>query len=72
MGSDNVPGNNYAFSIDLQSPWFLSKGAMIAYYGQLQFNALTQLHGQMLHMVARSFSARCISATTSWQKVSES
>jgi uncharacterized protein (AIM24 family) len=57
VGSDNVPGNNYAFSIDLQSPWFLSKGAMIAYYGQLQFNALTQLHGQMLHMVARSFSA---------------
>ena len=58
VGSDNVPGNNYAFSIDLQSPWFLSKGAMIAYYGQVQFNALTHdLSGQILQMVARQFSA---------------
>src|SRR5690606_25115617 len=37
VGSDNLPGNHYAFCIDLQSPWFLSKGAMIAYYGQVQF-----------------------------------
>jgi uncharacterized protein (AIM24 family) len=58
VGSDNVPGNRYAFSIDLQSPWFLSKGAMIAYYGQMQFNALTHdLNGQILQMVSRQFSA---------------
>ncbi|MEE2030527.1 AIM24 family protein [Rhodococcus chondri] len=58
VGNDNVPGNGYAYSIDLQSPWFLSKGAMIAYYGQVQFTALTHgLQGQALQMVARQFSA---------------
>lgn len=58
VGSDNVPGNGYAYCIDLQSPWFLSKGAMIAYYGQIQFTALTHgLQGQLLHMVAQQFSA---------------
>ncbi|WP_241383707.1 AIM24 family protein [Rhodococcus sp. CH91] len=57
-GNDNVPGNPYAYCIDLQSPWFLSKGAMIAYYGRVQFSALTHgLHGQLLHMVASRFSA---------------
>ena len=39
---DNVPDNNYSFCIDLNQPWFMSKGAMIAYYGQMQFTALTQ------------------------------
>ncbi|MGV9748010.1 AIM24 family protein [Rhodococcus zopfii] len=58
VGNDNVPGNGYAYCIDLQSPWFLSKGAMIAYYGQIQFTALTHgLQGQLLHMVAQQFSA---------------
>lgn len=58
VGNDNVPGNAYAYCIDLQSPWFLSKGAMIAYYGQIQFTALTHgLQGQLLHMVAQQFSA---------------
>jgi uncharacterized protein (AIM24 family) len=58
VGNDNVPGNGYAYSIDLQTPWFLSKGAMIAYYGQVQFTALTHgLQGQVLQMVARQFSA---------------
>ena len=58
VGNDNVPGNSYAYCIDLQGPWFLSKGAMIAYYGQIQFTALTHgLQGQLLHMVARQFSA---------------
>lgn len=56
--SDNVPGNEYAFCIDLRSPWFMRKGAMIAYYGQMEFRALTQgLQGSMLNMVAQQFSA---------------
>jgi len=55
---DNVPGNNYSFAIDLNAPWFLSKGAMIAYYGQMNFTSLTHgMQGQMLQMVAQQFSA---------------
>lgn len=56
--SDNIPGNNYAFSIDLTKPWFLRKGAMIAYYGQMQFKLMTHgLSGELLHMVSQQFSA---------------
>ncbi|GGL27155.1 AIM24 family protein [Nocardia jinanensis] len=56
--SDNVPGNSYAYCIDLVKPWFMRKGAMIAYYGQMRFQALTHgLQGQLLHMVAHQFSA---------------
>lgn len=56
--SDNVPGNSYAYCIDLTAPWFMRKGAMIAYYGQMQFQALTHgLHGNLLHMVSSVFSA---------------
>ncbi|WP_328389448.1 AIM24 family protein [Nocardia sp. NBC_00416] len=56
--SDNVPGNSYAYCIDLTKPWFMRKGAMIAYYGQMRFQALTHgLQGQLLHMVAHQFSA---------------
>ncbi|MFQ6228117.1 AIM24 family protein [Nocardia sp. NPDC002869] len=56
--SDNVPGNSYAYCIDLNKPWFMRKGAMIAYYGQMRFQALTHgLQGQLLHMVANQFSA---------------
>lgn len=36
---DNI--NPYAFCIDLQGEWFLHKGKMIAYYGQMRFEALT-------------------------------
>ena len=55
---DNVPDNNYSFCIDLNQPWFMSKGAMIAYYGQMQFTSLQQgLQGQLLQMVAQQFSA---------------
>ena len=55
---DNVPGNTYAFSIDLTQPWFLSKGAMIAYYGQMSFRSLQHgLEQHLLHMVAQRFSA---------------
>lgn len=55
---DNVPDNQYAFAIDLSTPWFLSKGAMIAYYGQMKFTSLRQgLQGQLLQMVSQQFSA---------------
>ncbi len=36
---DNV--NAYAFSIALDGRWFLSRGAMIAYYGNIRFEAVT-------------------------------
>lgn len=55
---DNIPGNSYAYNINLTSPWFMRKGAMIAYYGQMEFRALTRgLHASLLHMVAEQFSA---------------
>ncbi|MCP9274117.1 AIM24 family protein [Mycolicibacterium arenosum] len=55
---DNIPDNHYAFNINLVTPWFIRKGAMIAYYGQMEFRALTHgLHGGLLHMVAQQFSA---------------
>lgn len=56
--SENIPGNSYAYCIDLNKPWFMRKGAMIAYYGQMRFQALTHgLQGQLMHMVAHQFSA---------------
>lgn len=55
---DNVPDNDYSFVIDLNKPWFMSKGAMIAYYGQMNFTSLQHgLQGHLLQMVARQFSA---------------
>ena len=36
--NDNV--NAYAFSIDLNGRWFVSKGAMIAYYGNVAFDGV--------------------------------
>lgn len=57
-GDDNIPDNSYAYCIDLNSPWFIRKGAMIAYYGQMDFKALTHgLAGGILQMVAQQFSA---------------
>lgn len=38
-GGDNV--NAYAFCVDLDGEWFVSKGAMIAYYGDVGFQAVT-------------------------------
>lgn len=56
--SDNIPHNSYAFCIDLTGPWFMRKGAMIAYYGQIEFQLLTHgLQGGVLHMVSQQFSA---------------
>lgn len=36
--NDNV--NAYAFSVELDGQWFLQKGKMIAYYGQVDFQAI--------------------------------
>lgn len=36
--NDNV--NPYAFSVELDGQWFLQKGKMIAYYGQVAFQAI--------------------------------
>ena len=58
QGNDNIPGNEYAYYLTLDRPWFMSKGAMIAYYGQASFNALTAgMAANLQHMVAGTFSA---------------
>ncbi|HEY5832775.1 AIM24 family protein [Streptomyces sp.] len=48
---DNV--NPYAFSVDLDGRWFLQKGKMIAYYGQIDFHAIG--HGPLDRLVAANF-----------------
>ncbi|MCA2209741.1 MULTISPECIES: AIM24 family protein [Nocardia] len=56
--SDNIPNNSYAYCIDLTGPWFMRKGAMIAYYGQINFQLLTHgLQGHLTQMVSSQFSA---------------
>lgn len=53
---DNLPGNSYAFCVDLDgTPWFTSKGAMIAYYGTVQFEPLSRT--SVTGMVASQFSS---------------
>jgi uncharacterized protein (AIM24 family) len=51
---DNV--NPYTFCIDLNGEWFTQKGKMIAYYGQMRFEALTAV-GNLAGMVAQRFSS---------------
>ncbi|MFI9205561.1 AIM24 family protein [Streptomyces sp. NPDC053048] len=48
---DNV--NPYAFSVDLKGQWFLQKGKMIAYYGQIDFHGIG--HGPLDRLIAGSF-----------------
>ncbi|MBW1595825.1 AIM24 family protein [Streptomyces sp. JJ38] len=48
---DNV--NPYAFSVDLNGRWFLQKGKMIAYFGDIRFDGIG--HGPLDQLVARSF-----------------
>lgn len=48
---DNV--NPYAFSVELDGQWFLQKGKMIAYYGQVDFHAIG--HGPLDRLVAANF-----------------
>jgi uncharacterized protein (AIM24 family) len=52
--TDNV--NPYAFCVDLRGDWFMQKGKMIAYYGQIRFTPLSQLDS-MAAMVASRFSS---------------
>jgi uncharacterized protein (AIM24 family) len=60
LNPDTLPANDnvnpYAFSIDLRGEWFLQKGAMIAYYGQMRFEALTAV-SSMTTMIAARFSS---------------
>ncbi|MDL4777118.1 MULTISPECIES: AIM24 family protein [Thermomonosporaceae] len=49
--NDNV--NAYSFSVDLNGQWFTQKGKMIAYYGQVRFEALSA--GPLDALVAASF-----------------
>ncbi len=54
--NDNVPGNDYAFTIDISgNPWFTQKGAMIAYYGQVNFEPLSRT--TLSAMAAQRFSS---------------
>lgn len=54
--NDNIPGNDYAFCVDLAgTPWFTSKGAMIAYYGNVAFEPLSRTN--LTAMVAAQFSS---------------
>jgi uncharacterized protein (AIM24 family) len=49
--NDNV--NPYAFSVELAGQWFLQKGKMIAYYGQVSFQGVGL--GPLDHLIASSF-----------------
>jgi uncharacterized protein (AIM24 family) len=48
---DNV--NPYAFSVDLKGQWFLQKGKMIAYYGQISFHGIG--HGALDGLIRSNF-----------------
>lgn len=49
--NDNV--NAYAFSVELTGQWFLQRGKMIAYYGQISFDGIGS--GPLDNLVASSF-----------------
>lgn len=49
--NDNV--NPYAFSVDLDGQWFLQKGKMIAFFGQIDFQAIGA--GPLDHLIAENF-----------------
>ena len=49
--NDNV--NPYAFAIDLNGEWFTSKGAMIAYYGNIDFSAVSAYASRAAWVAAR-------------------
>lgn len=51
--NDNV--NPYAFSVDLNGQWFAQKGKMVAYYGQIRFEALSA--GPLDSLVAHTFNS---------------
>ncbi|SEF92366.1 biogenesis AIM24 [Actinacidiphila yanglinensis] len=49
--NDNV--NPYAFSVELDGQWFLQKGKMIAFYGQVDFQGIGA--GRLDHLIAENF-----------------
>lgn len=49
--NDNI--NPYSFSVDLNGQWFITKGAMIAYYGNIRFEAVTAFASQQAWVAAR-------------------
>ncbi|MCK1797529.1 AIM24 family protein [Streptomyces sp. XM4193] len=49
----NDNANPYAFSVELAGQWFLQKGKMIAYYGQISFDGIG--HGPLDGLIASSF-----------------
>ena len=51
--NDNI--NAYSFSIDLQQEWFLQKGKMIAFYGQMRFESV--MATSVAGVVAQRFSS---------------
>lgn len=57
--NDNVPDNPYAYSIEVTEPWFMSKGAMIAFYGNLTFHSVRgrSLSQQLMTVVSQRFSS---------------
>ncbi|GAA5145008.1 AIM24 family protein [Nocardioides marinquilinus] len=48
---DNI--NAYSFCIDLHGEWFTSKGAMIAYYGNVDFSGVSQFASRAAWVAAR-------------------
>ncbi|BFV57262.1 AIM24 family protein [Kitasatospora sp. CMC57] len=51
--NDNV--NPYAFSVDLNGPYYLQKGKMIAYYGDVRFSGIG--HGSIDRALGRNFNS---------------
>lgn len=49
--NDNI--NDYAFSIDLNGEWFTSRGAMIAYYGTIDFAGVAAFASRASWVAAR-------------------
>lgn len=49
--NDNV--NSYAFCIDLDGEWFTSKGAMIAYYGSIDFSGVAAFASRTAWVASR-------------------
>lgn len=52
--NDNV--NPYVFSISLAGEWFISKGAMLAYYGNIRFEAVSR-YASVRDFVSAQFSS---------------
>ncbi len=62
--SDNV--NAYAFSVALDGQWFLQRGKMIAYYGDIDFHGVGL--GRLDRLIARSFHSPCTPRTGWWPR----